>query len=184
MRSSLLERIVLCCLVAVLSTAVLVERKEHGHTVERARLAEQDAERAHVDLRFAIETLNRHQSDHPRLIEGIDVSTGASVAHEGAGNRAYYIIRTDCAPCAANLPLLDSLHRAKQLSIVGVGTDEPPDVLREYARNHGLSFPVVHLTSGALRNLRPEEISPILLRFAGNRLTAFRVGALLSDDLR
>jgi len=52
MKSPLLERIILGCLLVVLSTAVLLERKEHGSTVERALLAERASERASTDLKF------------------------------------------------------------------------------------------------------------------------------------
>jgi thiol-disulfide isomerase/thioredoxin len=53
---------------------------------------------------------------------------------------------TWCGPCAVQAPILDRIARRYQkkgLVVLGVNVDDPPDVAQHYARQKGLSYPIV-----------------------------------------
>jgi thiol-disulfide isomerase/thioredoxin len=58
-----------------------------------------------------------------------------------------------CAECRPEMPVLERLHRefaAQGLTIVGVNFHEPRETVGRYARDLGLSFPLVLDTDGAI----------------------------------
>ncbi len=53
---------------------------------------------------------------------------------------------TWCAPCVAEMPSLERLHRAlgpEGLAVVTVSTDEDERVVREFVADHGLTLPIL-----------------------------------------
>jgi cytochrome c biogenesis protein CcmG/thiol:disulfide interchange protein DsbE len=51
-----------------------------------------------------------------------------------------------CGPCAFEAPIVDRLARRYQkrgLVVLGVNVDDPPEVIRRYAAQKGLSYPMV-----------------------------------------
>jgi thiol-disulfide isomerase/thioredoxin len=51
-----------------------------------------------------------------------------------------------CGPCAMEAPVIDRVARRyekKGLVVIGVNVDDPPDIIRAYASQKGLSYPMV-----------------------------------------
>lgn len=50
---------------------------------------------------------------------------------------------TWCAPCRVEMPLLQAAHQRGDVFVIGVNADESPTEVRAYARELGLTFPLV-----------------------------------------
>ena len=51
-----------------------------------------------------------------------------------------------CGPCAIEAPVLDRLarrHESKGLVVLGVNVSDPPNVIKQYATQKGLSYPML-----------------------------------------
>jgi len=58
-----------------------------------------------------------------------------------------------CRACRPEMPVLERLHReyaARGLAIVGINVGEDADAMRRYAKEVGLSFPLVHDPDGKI----------------------------------
>ncbi len=64
---------------------------------------------------------------------------------------------TWCEPCRVEMPSIERLHRAYQdrgLRILAVSIDEAgPDVVRDFQRELGLTFPILHDQSRAIERI-------------------------------
>jgi peroxiredoxin len=64
---------------------------------------------------------------------------------------------TWCEPCKVEMPSLEQLQREmgpRGLKILAVSIDEGgPDVVRQYARDLGLTFPILHDQSGRIKQI-------------------------------
>jgi cytochrome c biogenesis protein CcmG, thiol:disulfide interchange protein DsbE len=65
---------------------------------------------------------------------------------------------TWCGPCRVEMPSIEALHRSlgpKGLRIVAVSVDDPgsEDAIREFAKEYGLTFEILHDASGKIRQL-------------------------------
>ncbi|RLQ21347.1 TlpA family protein disulfide reductase [Seongchinamella sediminis] len=51
-----------------------------------------------------------------------------------------------CVPCRLEMPHLQSLweqHRDQGFEVIGINVDEDPEAARQFARDHGIEFPLV-----------------------------------------
>ncbi|HEU4629694.1 MAG TPA: TlpA disulfide reductase family protein [Gemmatimonadaceae bacterium] len=65
---------------------------------------------------------------------------------------------TWCAPCREEMPSIEALHRRygpRGLKVVAVSIDEPgsEDAIRDFARQFGLSFEILHDASGDIQRI-------------------------------
>lgn len=62
---------------------------------------------------------------------------------------------TWCAPCRAEMPMLESMyqrHRAEGFTIVGLAVDRAPTAdVAAYVRDRGVTYPIAHVGSEAER---------------------------------
>lgn len=61
-----------------------------------------------------------------------------------------------CVPCREEMPHLQQLwqqHRAEGFEVIGINVDEDPALAREFARDHGIEFPLVRDADRAVSKL-------------------------------
>jgi thiol-disulfide isomerase/thioredoxin len=92
---------------------------------------------------------------------------------------------TWCAPCRAQAPIVDQLSRRwhdKGVVVVGVNTDSADQGdPRAFAMSHGLTYPIVHDTTGeASRAFAVESLPTLVVVSRTGKITAVRTG--VTDD--
>jgi len=92
---------------------------------------------------------------------------------------------TWCAPCRSQAPIVDQLSRRwhdKGVVVVGVNTDSPDQGdPRAFAMSHGLTYPIVHDTTGeASRAFAVESLPTLVVVSRTGKITAVRTG--VTDD--
>ena len=92
---------------------------------------------------------------------------------------------TWCAPCRAQAPIVDQLSRRwhdKGVVVVGVNTDSRDQGdPRAFAMSHGLTYPIVHDTTGeASRAFAVESLPTLVVVSRTGKITAVRTG--VTDD--
>jgi len=95
---------------------------------------------------------------------------------------------TWCDPCVREIPLLQSLrreHAAERLEVVGIAVDSD-DAVRQYARGHGIDYPVLTGQQGGLAAVSAFGMDTVLpfSAFADSkgRILALKVGELRRDE--
>ncbi len=92
---------------------------------------------------------------------------------------------TWCGPCRTEAPIVDSFARRwkdRGVAVVGVDTDGPDQGdPREFARSHGLSYPIVRDAAGeASRSYGVDGLPTLVVVSRAGRVVAVRTG--LTDD--
>jgi thiol-disulfide isomerase/thioredoxin len=92
---------------------------------------------------------------------------------------------TWCGPCRAEAPIVDRVSRRwreRGVVVVGVNTDTPDQGdPAEFARGHGLTYPIVHDEDGAASRLFEVDTLPTLVVVSpAGKITAVRSG--ITDD--
>ena len=92
---------------------------------------------------------------------------------------------TWCGPCRAEAPIVDQVARRwhdKGVVVVGVNTDLPDQGdPRAFAMSHGLTYPIVHDTTGeASRAFAVESLPTLVVVSRSGKITAVRTGP--TDD--
>ena len=93
---------------------------------------------------------------------------------------------TWCGPCKDQAPILDKFARkhAGDAVVVGVNTDDEPDRGGAWARNHGLSYPIVYdAASEAGRAYKVRNLPTLVVVDRAGKIVAVRVGVTDSDEL-
>ena len=92
---------------------------------------------------------------------------------------------TWCAPCRAQSPILDRISRRwrdQGVMVLGVNTDAPNQGdPREFARAHGVSYPMVHDALGqASRSFEVDSLPTLVVISRTGKIIAVRTG--LTED--
>ena len=92
---------------------------------------------------------------------------------------------TWCAPCRAEAPIVDQLSRRwhdKGVVVLGVNTDLPDQGdPKAFAMAHGLTYPIVHDTTGeAQRAFAVDSLPTLVVVSRTGKITAVRTG--MTDD--
>jgi thiol-disulfide isomerase/thioredoxin len=92
---------------------------------------------------------------------------------------------TWCGPCRAEAPIVDQVSRRwhdKGVVVVGVNTDTPDQGdPRAFAMAHGLTYPIVHDTTGeAQRAFAVDSLPTLVVVSRTGKITAVRTG--MTDD--
>jgi peroxiredoxin len=73
--------------------------------------------------------------------------TGTTTLSEFRGDVVYLSFWASwCVPCREEMPHLQALwskHREDGFQVIGINVDEDPEVARQFARDHGIEFPLV-----------------------------------------
>jgi thiol-disulfide isomerase/thioredoxin len=87
---------------------------------------------------------------------------------------------TWCAPCQAVAPILDRVsrkHRDKGLVVVGVNTSDQPGLAPKFAKEKGLSYPIVYDTDDEVARRYGVEYLPTLVAIgADGKIIEMRTG--------
>lgn len=120
----------------------------------------------------------------PPIASGARLSLHASLRPGGAPAALVIAVSTNCQYCTASMPFyrrlaeLPAVREGRlRLGIVGI---QPPDQIREYFAQHGLSVPVVvHLSEAGV----PLQATPTLLVINGEgAVTRSWAGRLRTDE--
>jgi thiol-disulfide isomerase/thioredoxin len=92
---------------------------------------------------------------------------------------------TWCGPCRAQAPIVDQVSRRwhdKGVVVVGVNTDLPDQGdPKAFAMAHGLTYPIVHDTTGAAsRAFAVDSLPTLVVVSRTGKITAVRTG--MTDD--
>jgi cytochrome c biogenesis protein CcmG/thiol:disulfide interchange protein DsbE len=92
---------------------------------------------------------------------------------------------TWCGPCRAEAPIVDQVSRRwrdQGVVVVGIDTDTPDQGdPRAFARDHGLSYPIVHDDVGlASRQYEVESLPTLVVVSRAGKIVAVRTG--VTDD--
>ncbi len=95
---------------------------------------------------------------------------------------------TWCGPCRAETPILERLAarwRDQGVVVVGVNMDTPDQGdPGEFARDHGLTYPIVHDTTGAVgRSYGVDALPSLVVVSRTGRVTAVRSGVTDQAEL-
>jgi thiol-disulfide isomerase/thioredoxin len=95
---------------------------------------------------------------------------------------------TWCRYCRAELPAVDALAkrwRDKGVVVVGVNTDKPEEGdPAQYARSHGMSFPIVSDSAGAAsRAYGIESLPTVVVLSSSGKVVAVHAGVAGGDEL-
>lgn len=123
-------------------------------------------------------------------IEGVDVATGQPVKLSDLRGQPVFLNfwATTCGPCKMEMPAMEEVHReaGERLRIIAVGQApyESKEQLATYAKDRGVTFPVVY-DAGKAGNDYGIIGLPTSLFIDGNGIIqAVHVGALTSDVMR
>lgn len=93
-------------------------------------------------------------------LTGVDVSTNSLRYFKGTPDGVYYLLDPECAACAENLPLLDSLSRHGGVRVLALAPYDSAEVVR-YLRLHSAQVPVLVSVHGLLIDIFPRYLTPI-----------------------
>jgi thiol-disulfide isomerase/thioredoxin len=89
-----------------------------------------------------------------------------------------------CGPCAMQAPILERVgdrYKDKGLTVVGVNVDDEPAVVAAYARQRGLSYPIVVDADGAVQRAYGVNKLPSLVLVDKDGKVAFFTQGLVDE---
>jgi cytochrome c biogenesis protein CcmG, thiol:disulfide interchange protein DsbE len=84
-----------------------------------------------------------------------------------------------CAPCEKEAPVVDRVARRferKGLVVLGINVSEPPDVVRAYAAQKGLSYPMAADPDGVAGRFGVKQIPSLVMIDRQGNVMAFLTG--------
>jgi len=91
-----------------------------------------------------------------------------------------------CGPCKMEAPILDRLARRyadRGLAVVGVDTNDNPEDALEWARAHGLSYPIVIDDGKTSRGYGVQNLPTLVVLSREGKVVAVRVGVTDGTEL-
>ncbi len=111
------------------------------------------------------------------VLEGQDAARDKAVRYRAEDLDMVYVLSTQCAGCAVNLPLLIRMYSGGT-RMVGISSQDSPGSLRAYVEQHKIPFPIVSRASGLVFRTLSKGTTPATVIFKNGEVNDLRVGDL------
>ena len=135
-----------------------------------------------AEERTAVDHMKRALAESPSAIalSGRDPAANKLVALSATDIDVLYLLQTQCAACAVNLPALNQAYK-RGVKIVGVSHEDGERDIVAYRSKHGIEFPVLIRLGGPYFRVLKSDLTPMTVRFNRGTPVDVLLGRLPND---